>query len=54
MFGFFEAAYMQVTVTDTVIGIGKRGCIFTFFQLDVLLEIIACLCIVFAVESDIP
>ena len=30
------------------------GCIFTFLQLNVFLEIIACLRIVFPVESDIP
>ena len=37
-----------------IVCIGKCSCIFTFLQLNVFLEIIACLRIVFPVESDIP
>ena len=45
---------VQVAVTNTIVCIGKCGCIFTFLQLNVFLEVIACLRIVFPVESDIP
>ena len=53
MFGFFKVTYMEVAVTNTVVSVGKRRCVFSFFQLDIFLEIVACLCIVFPMESDI-
>ena len=53
MFGFFEVAHIQVAVSDTVVGICKCCSVLSFFQLDIFLEVITCLCVVLTVEGNV-
>ena len=51
LLGLVEAADVQVAVTDTVVCVGKNGCISALLQLDELLEAVLRRCIIFFVEG---
>ena len=51
LFGFVEAADLHVAVADTVVRIGKNGCVSGLSQLDEFQETVLRRCIIFLMES---
>ena len=51
LFGFVEAADVHVAVADTVVRIGKNGCVSGLSQLDEFQETVLRRCIIFLMES---